>query len=439
MCYASLILEIPQKANRWPVLLLLIANGILGKTYHVGPGQDHADPLTVPWASLNPGDTVQIHWREKPYHSRWAINRQGTPGQPITIEGIPAKNGLLPIIDASEASQPANPHPDYSGGNRALLRIGHVERTGFGEPAHIVVKNLHFRGCNHHAHYIDRDGNRAPYLSYGAGIHIQSGHHITVYYCIFEDNGNGLMTSNQSADILIERCHFYDNGYDDRQMDDPKRRGKHHNLYTESQGLTLRYNRFCPPKQGCMGNNIKDRSAGLLIRYNTICGGNKLLDMVDGEGSEILRNRKDYGTAIVEHNLLIKRKDDPSGRILHFGGDSGNLDWYRTNLVFRDNTVLTEYPETTILFRAETNTQYILAQDNLFHHLADSPLARWQLLRNRGMLETKDNRITGTWFKTGPKDPLDELPIMKGLGTFINNPEVTGWVRPTHECEHHSY
>ena len=429
-----------QTKTCFPLLPLLLLPGWLpGKTYNVGSGKEYPTPLTVPWETLNPGDTVRIHWQAKPYHVRWAIGRQGKARLPITIEGIPASNGQLPVIDGKDARQPAAPHPDYSSGHRALLRIGSVEGVGFDEPAHIVVRNLHFRGCNHHNNYIDRKGNRRPYISFAAGIHIANGHSIQVDYCIFEDNGNGLMTSNQSRDVTIQRCHFFDNGYDDSKIEEKRRRGKHHNLYTESQGLTLQYNRFCPPKKGCIGNNIKDRSAGLEVRYNTIYGGNKLIDMVDGEGSETLRNRPDYKTATVEHNLLIKRREDPSGRILHFGGDSGNLDWYRTKLIFRNNTVLTKFQDTTILFRTETNAQHVLAQHNLFHQLTDSPVAKWQLVRHRCHLEALDNRITGNWFKTVPKSPLDEIPLMKGLDTFINNPEVKTWPRPTQKCEHHSH
>ena len=53
-----------------------------GTDYHVGPSQPLSTISSVPWATLNAGDRVYIHWRAEPYREKWVINRQGNSGKP---------------------------------------------------------------------------------------------------------------------------------------------------------------------------------------------------------------------------------------------------------------------------------------------------------------------------------------------------------------------
>ena len=411
-------------------MILLCQTPVLqSMTYDVGPGYLFSTPLFVPWQKLEPGDVVNIHWRSRPYRARWVVCRLGTALAPIIIRGISNAEGKQPIIEGDGAF--TAPHLDYSGGNRALIRIGEAKNTGFTEPAYIVVENLHLRGANHDNHFHLRDGSPEPYVSYAAGIHIERGHHITIHNCSFENNGNGLMTSHRSKDVVVDGCHFFNNGY--------VKDAFHHNLYSATLNLTIRNNRFCPLKEGSLGNNIKDRSAGLHIHHNTIYGGNKLLDIVDAEDSEVLRQHPSYPVVLVENNLLIKRNSSETGRVVNFGGDSEDVTTYRTQLVFRNNTVLTEHKGTTILFRAETNEQHILAQNNVFHQIVPEEIdTRWQLVHNKCYLKLKDNQITGRWIDRESGISFRFQPRITGQSTFIRNPPVKDWIHPTPRCEHHS-
>ena len=74
-----------------------------GAIYEVGPGKPLAAIGDAPWAALQPGDTVLIHWREQSYREKWVIAAQGTATQPITVSGVPGPAGQLPVIDGNGA------------------------------------------------------------------------------------------------------------------------------------------------------------------------------------------------------------------------------------------------------------------------------------------------------------------------------------------------
>ena len=83
-------------------------------------------------------------------------------------------------------------------------------------------------------------------------------------------------------------------------------------------------NRFGPLRAGAGGNNLKDRSAGLVVRYNWIEGGNRQLDLVDAEDSDVLVNDPSYGETFVYGNVLIEPDGAGNSQIVHYGGDSGD-------------------------------------------------------------------------------------------------------------------
>ena len=415
------------------LLLLIFSTGIsqtsAATIYEVGPGYLYASPIFVPWHALNPGDIVQIHWKETPYKARWAIGRQGTEELPIFVQGISGPEGQQPEIEGDNAFTAVG--PDYTGANRAVIRVGSVQDIGVDHPAHIVIQNLHIRGASKVNKFFNRDGKKESFLPYAAGIHVESGNGITIRQCTLENNGNGLMTSHQSENVLIEECHIYDNGYPGDVYT--------HNLYSATLNLTLRKNRFCRLKEGALGNNIKDRSAGLHIYSNTIYGGNKLLDLVDAEDSEVLRQHPSYHEALVENNLLIKPANSKSGRVLHFGGDSGNVPTYRRKLVFRDNTILTEYPKITTLFRAETNDQHLQVANNLFYQVGELEIdSRWQITGHMGHIELVDNRIKGRWNNHPLGVSRIREPRIQGQETFTKVTEAN-WNSPTPTCQHHDH
>ncbi|MEL0118809.1 MAG: right-handed parallel beta-helix repeat-containing protein [Opitutae bacterium] len=410
-------------------LILLLPAGLDAGLFEVGPGKALATPGEIQWESINPGDIIHIHWREKPYLNKWVLCRQGTEKKPIHILGISGPEGQQPVIDAENAK---TPEPlDYWGDQRSLIKIGGANKPPDTEPAHIIIENLELRGARKGRYYSDAKGRLKEYASNAARLYIEKGHHITVRGCTIHDSGNGLVTSHKSRDILVESCHIYGNGNPGSIY--------HHNVYTESLRITFRNNRLCALAPGAKGNNLKDRSAGLKVLNNTIYGGNKQLDLVDAEGSPLLRDHPEYSKAIVDGNLIIEPAEDGNRQIVHFGGDSGRKEWYRRTLIFRNNQILTYRKDATVLFRLNDRKQYVICENNRFLH-ADGPDAgNWEILTRFGNIEfRKPNHIQGRWKPTGYKLSIHKLfnpSNLQPLGT-IDALEKT----PTNEarlpCQH---
>ena len=108
-------------------LILLLPAGLDAGLFEVGPGKALATPGEIQWESINPGDIIHIHWREKPYLNKWVLCRQGTEKQPIHILGISGPEGQQPVIDAENAK---TPEPlDYWGDQRSLITVSYTHLT----------------------------------------------------------------------------------------------------------------------------------------------------------------------------------------------------------------------------------------------------------------------------------------------------------------------
>ncbi|MGH9671776.1 MAG: hypothetical protein ACRD44_01220, partial [Bryobacteraceae bacterium] len=71
----------------YKALFVLQVSALIGQAaiYDVGPGKQFSSIGAAPWATLQPGDTVRIHYRSTPYKEKWVICRQGTAAAPITV------------------------------------------------------------------------------------------------------------------------------------------------------------------------------------------------------------------------------------------------------------------------------------------------------------------------------------------------------------------
>src|SRR5690606_26419866 len=99
----------------------------------------------VPWATLQPGDTVLIYWKPTPYREKWVICRQGTAQLQITVRGVPGENGELPVIDGNGAVTPTN--LSYWNENRGTIKIGGASVPADTMPKYITIENLEIRGA----------------------------------------------------------------------------------------------------------------------------------------------------------------------------------------------------------------------------------------------------------------------------------------------------
>jgi hypothetical protein len=377
--------------GRWPqifVLCSLIVSGtaaVVAEEYHVGPGQPRATPDRVPWDALRAGDVVAIHWRSEPYRCKWVLAGRGHPDAPITVRGVLGPNGERPILDGENAITP--PSLDYWAGERGVIKIGPAAFAPDAIPGHIVIENLEIRNARPGRFFASRQG-LLQYSDAASAIYVERGDHVTVRNCILHDCANGFFTAFESAEILLDGCHLYDNGVEDSIYQ--------HNSYTESGGMVYQHNRFGPLRAGARGNNIKDRSAGLVIRYNWIKGGNRQLDLVEAEEGQELRQDPRYDRAYVYGNVLIETEGSGNNQVVHFGGDNGPEETFRHGpLFFFNNTIVSERTDKTCLLRLSTNGVSARVFNNIVLTTAEADLL--SILDETGLVELDHNVLRPGW------------------------------------------
>lgn len=362
--------------------------GALAAIYEVKPGTAMSNIADVPWAALQPGDVVLIHWRPTSYNEKWVIGRSGTPQAPIIVRGVPGPNGELPVIDGRNAVTPAG--LNFWSENRGVIKIGGSNIPSSTMASNIVIEALEIRSGHPSYTFTDDSGVVQTYSTSASSIFVELGENITVRNCRIHDSANGFFVASSnsavSRNILVEGNHIFGNGVSGSIFQ--------HNNYTAAYGITFQYNRFGPLRAGAPGVNLKDRSAGLVVRYNWIEGGNRNIDMVDGEDSTIIRNAPEYRWTFVYGNVLIKQ-DGGNNQAVHYGGDSGATAAYRKGtLYFYNNTLYSIRAGTTVVMRLSTNDEDCDARNNiLFNTAAGTSMA---MLAEAGTLSLANN-----WAKTG--------------------------------------
>ena len=368
-------------------LIVFITFGINAAVYEVKPNTQMDTIAEVPWATLQAGDTVLIHWKSTPYKEKWVICRQGTANAPITIRGVANANGDLPIIDGNGAITPFN--LNFWSEQRGVIKIGGANVPADTMPKYIVIENLEIRSAHPAYQFSDDNGNTQNYVNAASSIYLEKGENITIRNNIFHDSGNGFFVASAenevSRNILVEGNYIYGNGIVGSAF--------YHNNYTEAIGIIFQYNRFGPLRAGADGNNLKDRSAGMVARYNWIESGNRQLDLVDAEGSSQIVNAPEYRKTFVYGNILIEPDGAGNSQIVHYGGDSGTTNAYRKGkLYFYNNTVVSTRAGNTTLFRLSTNDETADVRNNIVYVTASG---------NRLAITNDDgiHTLSHNWFK----------------------------------------
>jgi hypothetical protein len=395
--------------------LFIFALCVNAAVYEVKPNTAMDTIAEVPWATLQPGDTVLIYWKPTPYKEKWVICRQGTANAPITVRGVLGPNGERPVIDGNGAVTPTN--LNFWNEARGVIKIGGANVPADTMPRHIVIENLEVRGAYQDYQFTNAAGQTATYAGQAAPIYVEKVENLIVRNCIITDGGNGLFIGssdqNTSRDILIEGNYIYGNGIIGN--------GFVHNNYTAALNITFQYNRFGPLRQNLQGtrapgSNLKDRSAGLVVRYNWIEGGNRQLDLVEGEDSAQIRNAPEYRKTFVYGNILIESESTGNNQITHYGGDiAGNEAIYRHGtLYFYNNTVVSMRTGTTAFFRLSTNQETCDARNNIF--FATAAGTNGALLAEHGNLI-----LTNNWIKTGWRNSFESGfdGTVTGGATFV--------------------
>ncbi|MFI5216749.1 MAG: polysaccharide-degrading enzyme [Candidatus Limnocylindria bacterium] len=366
----------------------VVPAGARAAVHEVGPGQALAAIGDVPWESLAPGDEVRIHWRPEPYREKWVIGRAGTAAAPIVVRGIPGPGGERPVVSGDGAT---TPDPlDFTNDARGVIKIGTSNVPSNTLPAHIVIEGVEVRSAHPSYSFTDDRGAAQTYSNNAAAIYVERGQHLVIRDCVLSDSGNGLFIGafdGDTQDIRIERNWIRGNGIVGS--------GFEHNTYTAAIGIVYEANRFGPLRAGAGGNNLKDRSAGLVVRFNWIEGGNRQLDLVDAEDSDLLVNHPSYGETFVYGNLLIEPDGAGNSQIVHYGGDSGATEIYRKGILhFFHNTIVSLRSGNTTLFRLSTNDESADVRNNLFYVAASGN--RLALLDAAGVVALSHN-----WTKPG--------------------------------------
>lgn len=391
-------------------LLFVLASSLAvhAVTYEVKPNTSLDTIAEVPWATLQPGDLVLIHWRATAYKEKWVICRQGTASQPIVIRGVLGPNGERPVIDGNGAVTPTN--LNYWNENRGTIKIGGASVPADTMPRYITIENLEVRGAFQSYQFTRANGQLQSYTQNAAPIYVEKAENLTIRNCIITDGGNGLFIASSdtapSRDILVEGNYIYGNGNSGSAFE--------HNNYTAAIGITFQYNRFGPLRSSASGNNLKDRSAGLVVRYNWLEGGNRNLDLVDGEDSVLIRNDPNYNKTFVYGNVLIK-PDGGNNQTTHYGGDSGTTSAYRKGtLYFYNNAIVSTRSGNTVIFRLSTIDEQCDARNNIFYTTgAGTSLAM--------LAETGNLTLTNNWAKSGWRNSFEGSfgGIVSGGSTFV--------------------
>ncbi len=390
--------------QRLPLAVESLEDRCLLSTYDVGPGLAYRSINAVPWEKLAPGDTVQIHWRADAYHEKILMSTSGTASQPIRVVGVPGPHGQLPVIDGQGATTRAQASYPYAATqDRGLVTITRDTHHLYGfKPSYIQIEGLVLRNANQLYSFTDASGATQTYFPNAASIFVERGQHIAIEHCTITGSGNGLFVASGddeatlSRDILVQGNNIYGNGNagSDRQ----------HNVYTEAAGIVFQYNHLGALRRGALGGGIKDRSAGTVIRCNWIEGGARLLDLVDPEDSpDLMPRQPNFHQTYVYGNIFLDRQ--PSGTLIHYGGDSGvTSDYRKGTLHFYNNTVVVKVDQqqqfNTTLLEPSTNDEAVNLYNNILYTQSATPGStptQFNLVESFGKLTVGTNWVSPGW------------------------------------------
>jgi len=373
------------------VLLLLpvTIGSVSAVVYEVGPGKTYESISDVPWEIVTAGDLVLIYYREEPYREKWVICRQGTEAEKIVVRGMPNENGYLPVIEAIDAT--TRSALNFWNEERGMIKIGGANSPPDCMPQNIVIENLDIKSGRPPYSFTGRSG-RADYSSNAAAIYVEKGKNITIRNCILRDCGNGFFCASGASNVLVEGCSIYDNGIEDSIYE--------HNNYTEANGIVFQSNRFGALRSGCLGNNLKDRSSGCVIRYNWIESGNRQLDLVDSNHSEIY-SAPEYRATYVYGNILIEPDGAGNSQVCHYGGDSGDTDRYRKGtLYFYNNTVVSTRTGNTTLLRLSSMDESCDSRQITWFYTTASEPPHLAITNHQGAPNFLNNWLKENWRKS---------------------------------------
>ena len=351
------------------VLALVSLHTVFAASYDVGPGLPRTTLSAVPWAALQPGDFVNIHYKAGGYHEKIQVSASGTQAAHIVIRGIPdSATGALPILDGQNAVD--DPSMDLRGGlstTWGIIMVSPRKATyvyGAYHVSWVDIEGLDIRNAYYTADnsitFTDQFGTVHGYDGFACGIYIEWAHDFAVRGCEISNCCNGLFANSKnlaiqsSERLLVEKNYFHDNSLpytpDPNNPNLPISNGYHeHHVYTESAGCTIQFNRFGKLRPGAHGVAIKDRSSGQIIRYNEfdMTEESNVLALPNCQGgSGYINLQPDYQDAYVYGNIITIENYASSMTVTMWGAfDGANLyaPVHRGTLHFYNNTIVNHH------------------------------------------------------------------------------------------------
>ncbi|AKJ29881.1 hypothetical protein [Caldimonas brevitalea] len=389
-----------------------------GRDFQVGPGAGQLRTLAdVPWESLAAGDTVRIFWAEVPYRGKIMINAQGRADAPVRVCGVPGPNGERPVVDGKDAVTRRGlkyAHPLFE--QRSVVTIHRLQpQLWEAYPKHIQIDGLKIRGAHPYYSFTNSNGERQPYVEFGACVWVERGHNIVIAnneitdctQAIFSRSsdewmGQGKGEFSVTRNLRIAGNYMHGNGVVGDYLI--------HTTYVQSANVVYEFNRYGPMRAGALGNALKDRSVGPVIRYNRIEGGAHSIDLVETEDyAETAKLDPTYRSSWVYGNQIVK--DGRTGTTIHYGGDhAGNEASYRKGtLYFFNNTVHVTGDDYAVLFQLSTTEETAEVWNNVFMF---DPGIKYPRMREKqdnapgipsgGILNLGRNWIDARWSDAGP-------------------------------------
>jgi len=184
------------------------------------------------------------------------------------------------------------------------------------------------KGSNTTVENIEFSGATVPDQN-GAGIR-QEGSGLTVRYCYFHDNENGILGPDGTGDVLIEYSEFANNGFGD---------GFTHNMYIlNAASFTLQH---CYIHHAKIGHNVKSRAQENYILYN------RIMDEDTGTSSYAV-DLPNGGKSYIIGNLIQQGPDNDNSTIISYGAEG--LSNPANELYVVNNTIVNDYSGGTFVY-----------------------------------------------------------------------------------------
>ncbi len=286
-----------------PILIIVIATWAEARLWQVGPSRTYTRPRDVSTLVGN-GDTVEIDPATYTDVCAWRANN-------LLLKGAGGR-----------------PHLDATG--RALEE---------GKAIWVI------KGANTFVENVEFSDASCPDQN-GAGIR-QEGPGLTVRYCYFHDNEDGILTgADSTSNILIEYTEFGYNGYGD---------GYSHNMYIGNiRRFILQH---CYSHHCNVGHLVKSRAKNNYLLYN------RLTDETGSASYEV--DLPNAGASYLIGNLIHQAASTSNSTIISYGRE-GISAGYDTVLQAVNNTLVNDRSPFGSFLALQTGTRAVLV-NNVFY------------------------------------------------------------------------